>query len=165
MSNMYYADKIDKVMNILLDDIDNEKISDDGATELWDELQDAVVTQIEKHKLAVAKKKEGGKIRRHVENGKLILETDNHLYVVVCQYELQGFQDFYVEDETGVSDYLNHVPINDAYDFNSTDYCTYFIFKYGDEKHRGASYIGEPTERFSMEWAEKTIIEYEERGN
>lgn len=99
-------------------------------------------------------------MKHYIKDGRLYFETAKATYVVIAHLELKSFQDFYVEDENGTFD-LNVKPFCKPYDLQSTGYYNYFIYIKGEENDLSTEYLGEPTEFFSIEWAEKTINEYE----
>lgn len=103
-------------------------------------------------------------MKHYVKDNQLFFETEKATYTVICEVELKGFQDFYVEDENGTFDFKNRKPINEPYDIQSNGYFSYYIYEVGDEKTLVSEYIGNPTENFSVEWVENTINEYEEEN-
>lgn len=102
-------------------------------------------------------------MKHYTKDNKLIFETDKQRYVVVCQAELKCFEDYYVESEGGEAGLKNLNPIHKAYDYGYAGYYQYFVYKLGEETDFANDYVGEPSENFSVEWAEEQIKKYEER--
>lgn len=101
-------------------------------------------------------------MRRYIKDNRLFFETEHDTYTILCEVELKGYQDFYVENEDG--DFDRQLPaLGEPYDLSDAGYWLYFVYKV-DEEVLGENigeYIGEPTQSFSVEWAEKTIEDYE----